>query len=253
MATKAAHKRLTREYASLQSSPPPYITAHPSESNILEWHYILGSIKIGNYELQGVPTLAVSGILNPSRSYPDLRQVCDLGNTAFSQTVMTIDYKKRVLILRDPQYDPLRHCSRHCFVLPFQWKSKTPGTSYFGYLVVAAKILGHSLKVVVDTGDSSPSTSLTDTYWKSYLLGTKLRHNWTQKTAFGETKSDWIPELRISVPDARPHSPDLVLKQPAVIMPDQHDGADAVIGYTILKNYIVTIDYPRQRILLEPD
>ncbi|KAI5360514.1 Putative ubiquitin-conjugating enzyme E2, ubiquitin-conjugating enzyme/RWD [Septoria linicola] len=41
MATKAAHKRLTREYATLQKSPPEYITARPSESNILEWHYIL--------------------------------------------------------------------------------------------------------------------------------------------------------------------------------------------------------------------
>nr|POF13139.1 ubiquitin-conjugating enzyme e2 6 [Quercus suber] len=41
MATRAAHKRLTREYASITSNPPPYIQAHPSESNILEWHYIL--------------------------------------------------------------------------------------------------------------------------------------------------------------------------------------------------------------------
>lgn len=41
MATKAAHKRLTREYANLAQNPPDYITAHPSESNILEWHYIL--------------------------------------------------------------------------------------------------------------------------------------------------------------------------------------------------------------------
>ncbi|KXS99549.1 hypothetical protein AC578_4273 [Pseudocercospora eumusae] len=41
MATKAAHKRLTREYATISKSPPQYITAHPSESNILEWHYIL--------------------------------------------------------------------------------------------------------------------------------------------------------------------------------------------------------------------
>ncbi|KAL1990752.1 hypothetical protein VTN49DRAFT_6591 [Thermomyces lanuginosus] len=41
MATKAAHKRLTREYQNIQKNPPPYIVAHPSESNILEWHYIL--------------------------------------------------------------------------------------------------------------------------------------------------------------------------------------------------------------------
>ncbi|PGH13709.1 hypothetical protein AJ80_06214 [Polytolypa hystricis UAMH7299] len=41
MATRAANKRLTREYQNIQKNPPPYIVAHPSESNILEWHYIL--------------------------------------------------------------------------------------------------------------------------------------------------------------------------------------------------------------------
>ncbi|KAF4122744.1 ubiquitin-conjugating enzyme E2 J2 [Geosmithia morbida] len=41
MASKAAQKRLTREYKTISENPPPYITAHPSESNILEWHYIL--------------------------------------------------------------------------------------------------------------------------------------------------------------------------------------------------------------------
>jgi ubiquitin-conjugating enzyme E2 J2 len=41
MATRAAHKRLTKEYATLSAKPIPLLSAHPSESNILEWHYIL--------------------------------------------------------------------------------------------------------------------------------------------------------------------------------------------------------------------
>lgn len=28
--------QLTREYATIQANPPPYIVAHPSETNILE-------------------------------------------------------------------------------------------------------------------------------------------------------------------------------------------------------------------------
>lgn len=40
-ASRAAQKRLTREYKSISENPPPYITAHPSETNILEWHYII--------------------------------------------------------------------------------------------------------------------------------------------------------------------------------------------------------------------
>lgn len=41
MATPGATKRLTKEYQAISKSPPPYIIAHPSERNILEWHYIL--------------------------------------------------------------------------------------------------------------------------------------------------------------------------------------------------------------------
>ncbi|XXG95306.1 hypothetical protein Hte_001567 [Hypoxylon texense] len=41
MASKQASKRLTREYKTISENPPPYISAHPSESNILEWHYII--------------------------------------------------------------------------------------------------------------------------------------------------------------------------------------------------------------------
>ncbi|CCH60567.1 hypothetical protein TBLA_0D00600 [Henningerozyma blattae CBS 6284] len=41
MATKQAHKRLTKEYKMMVETPPPYITARPNESNILEWHYII--------------------------------------------------------------------------------------------------------------------------------------------------------------------------------------------------------------------
>lgn len=29
--------QLTREYKTISENPPPYITAHPSESNILEY------------------------------------------------------------------------------------------------------------------------------------------------------------------------------------------------------------------------
>ncbi|KAI9669674.1 MAG: Ubiquitin-conjugating enzyme E2 6 [Alyxoria varia] len=41
MASRAAQKRLTKEYQMIAQNPPPFITAHPSDSNILEWHYIL--------------------------------------------------------------------------------------------------------------------------------------------------------------------------------------------------------------------
>lgn len=50
MATKQATKRLTREYQDIRKNPPPYIIAHPSENNILEWHYILTGPEKTPYE-----------------------------------------------------------------------------------------------------------------------------------------------------------------------------------------------------------
>ncbi|CCX07845.1 ubiquitin-conjugating enzyme/RWD-like protein [Pyronema domesticum] len=50
MATPAANKRLTREYKAITANPPPYISAHPSETNILEWHYLLTGPPATPYE-----------------------------------------------------------------------------------------------------------------------------------------------------------------------------------------------------------
>ncbi|KAG7664716.1 UBC6 [[Candida] subhashii] len=41
MASRQSQKRLTKEYKSIQTNPPPYITAKPNDENILEWHYVI--------------------------------------------------------------------------------------------------------------------------------------------------------------------------------------------------------------------
>ncbi|KAJ7065477.1 UBC-like protein [Mycena amicta] len=41
MATKAAYKRLTKEYAAMQKEPPPFVWAAPDEKNILIWNFII--------------------------------------------------------------------------------------------------------------------------------------------------------------------------------------------------------------------
>ncbi|EIN09465.1 UBC-like protein [Punctularia strigosozonata HHB-11173 SS5] len=41
MASKAAHKRLSKEYVAMQKEPPPFVWAAPEEKNILNWHYII--------------------------------------------------------------------------------------------------------------------------------------------------------------------------------------------------------------------
>ncbi|KAI9008073.1 ubiquitin-conjugating enzyme/RWD-like protein, partial [Gaertneriomyces semiglobifer] len=50
MASKAAHRRLTKEYLHITRNPPDYILAKPLESNILEWHYIIRGPPDSPYE-----------------------------------------------------------------------------------------------------------------------------------------------------------------------------------------------------------
>ncbi|KAH8116251.1 UBC-like protein [Phellopilus nigrolimitatus] len=41
MASKAAYKRLTKEYVVMQREPPPFVWAAPDEKNILHWNFII--------------------------------------------------------------------------------------------------------------------------------------------------------------------------------------------------------------------
>ncbi|KAF8185969.1 ubiquitin-conjugating enzyme E2 6 [Pholiota molesta] len=41
MASKAAQKRLTKEYVAMQKEPPPFVWAAPDEKNILTWNFLI--------------------------------------------------------------------------------------------------------------------------------------------------------------------------------------------------------------------
>ncbi|KAJ7780060.1 UBC-like protein [Mycena maculata] len=41
MASKAAYKRLTKEYVTMQKEPPPFVWAAPDEKNILTWNFLI--------------------------------------------------------------------------------------------------------------------------------------------------------------------------------------------------------------------
>jgi ubiquitin-conjugating enzyme E2 J2 len=68
MATKAAHKRLMKEYAAIQTSPPPFIVAKPIEKNILEWYARELSARLmhacRHYVITGPPDSPYTGSLS---------------------------------------------------------------------------------------------------------------------------------------------------------------------------------------------
>ncbi|KAF5316142.1 hypothetical protein D9619_006633 [Psilocybe cf. subviscida] len=41
MASKAAQKRLSKEYVAMQKEPPPFVWAAPDEKNILNWNFLI--------------------------------------------------------------------------------------------------------------------------------------------------------------------------------------------------------------------
>lgn len=47
---KQCINRLQKEYRALLKEPVPHITAHPSPSNLLEWHFVLEGAKSTDYE-----------------------------------------------------------------------------------------------------------------------------------------------------------------------------------------------------------
>lgn len=49
MASKACVARLQKEYAAFLKDPPPNIKAHPSPTNLLEWHYTIEGQKDSEY------------------------------------------------------------------------------------------------------------------------------------------------------------------------------------------------------------
>lgn len=50
MASPAGFKRLTKEYQRIQTEPVPYIVARPTETNILEWYYVITGPPDTEYE-----------------------------------------------------------------------------------------------------------------------------------------------------------------------------------------------------------
>lgn len=50
MASKQAHKRLTKEFLTIEKQPIPLIQTKPLEANILEWHYLITGPKDSPYE-----------------------------------------------------------------------------------------------------------------------------------------------------------------------------------------------------------
>ena len=214
---------------------------------------LLNNFRIGGYELRRVPAL-VASFTNSRRSQSIPSYGCLLGNSIFSSVVVTLDYHLHQIIFRSPEYNPAtqRH-SPQSYSFPFHWASSIKSAKSFGIIAVSGTISGHPVTFAIDTGWSSDMMGVSkSTYQRLFPSSTFTRHDRSLLTAFGQAKGVYIPDLVCSLKSVDPHHPDLKFRQPALVTADADDGVDAIWGYAVLKDYRVTIDYPRRRIFLEP-
>lgn len=216
-----------------------YFTAYPGPA---EWR-ILPSIRLGNYELHDCPTLAYGSEKSPIADFQKtdigvaMNHAPILGYPAYARTVLTIDFQKQELIFRQPAYD-ITHLPSHsgAYLLDMV-KSET----YPNVPVVLGTVAGHPVHIVLDTGSAVIGIGLTDE---------KLISAIKQQTGRNVIYNDRLgTEV---VPDAVWSVGDLIDQSPIDLVPKLTSGdVDAVLGYELLRNYRITIDFTRRKILLE--
>lgn len=74
-----------------------------------------------------------------------------LGNAAFSQVVLTLDYQKKELIIHTKEYDPTHATTvPGACVLPFTWVNGDAASH--GEPMINVQVAGHPAHFILDTG-----------------------------------------------------------------------------------------------------
>ena len=213
---------------------------------------LLNDVQIGDYELRRVPVLVTSPT-SSTRLLPNPSYGCVLGNSIFSNVVVTIDYRLHQVIFRSREYNPAtQQHSPGSYSFPFHWASSMVSAKPFGLIAVSGTISGRPATFAIDTGWSNNTMGIRrKVFQRLFPSSTPASYEKIVSTAFGQAKGVYVPNLVCRLKDDDPHHPDLEFHHPALVVADQEDGVDAIWGYSVLKDYRVTIDYPRQHIFLE--
>ena len=224
---------------------------------------LLPRLKIGNYEITNIPTDmsdAGSGPFTPAQE--DAVQQPLLGNTAFVRTVLTIDYKKAQLIIRPPQYDFLRQPRKPGDrILEMGWASHYSDSDWrkscYGTPAIEASLGGAPFWCTLDTGAGQPEICLTQALVDRNPLMKQKRHDMSSLNATSSSAQvERFQDLKVRFKCLGPlHAAPLLLRLNALVTPTLNGaevGGAGVIGLPLMKQYRITIDYGRGRVLLEP-
>ncbi len=210
-------------------------TAHAQEA-------ILDTVQIGGLKLHNLPSYAVAAS-RQSSAY------LTLGNVLFAHTVLTIDYAKRELIIQPsvPNTVPAGvQDYRH--TLNFRWFNPDE-RGEAGVPCVRGTVMLKPVNMTIDTGWYGGSIGITNRFY--HQLRTQIRagrvkvHEKAMNVVFGTTGTMAISRVSWSLGDITQASPALTVN---TLAPEEQ----AVFSPYLLKGYRTTIDYPQQKIWLDP-
>ena len=210
----------------------PYYTATPCPA---EWR-ILSNMRLGEYELQNCPSISYDSPVNKT---PSVLPACFIGDSALAQTVLTIDYRSHQLIFRDESYDVTKSpVSTKDYLMPLL---PEPEEAHSFRPIVAGTIAGFPVRVMLDTGLAASNIGLANT-----SIVAKVQHSTNYRLLTNkQTGTKALPNTNWSIGE-------LVDQTPIDLMPGfTPKGVDCAVGYEFLRNYRITIDYQRQKVMLQ--
>lgn len=201
----------------------------------------LADLKFGDYEMQDCPGIAYDADSGDAKRFGGALLI---GYPALAQTVVTIDFRRKEVVFRDKTYDVTRlPIGPMAYLLNM---AVNPRDVHKGYHqpIVEGTIAGHKVHLILDTGLAWGGVALAEPKLIATLQQAAHGRPLFSSTA-GTTDVRVIPDILWSVGS-------LVDQAHIDLMPGFVSGdADGVLGYEILRNYRITIDYERQKILLE--
>lgn len=203
---------------------------------------VLPTIKAGDCEWRDIPTSADGEmkINEPLGSKKQLKTLAPskalLGVPAFQAHVLTIDYRKKEIIIRGSSYDITRlpHHPQDLLLTPEWLNSYLP--------VLKGTLAGHSARFALDSGCGGLTIST--------IFAKRL-----PASSFGRPAIADINGVQVNTQVLKFISGKLAdqsFQANGVSVLDPSDDYDALIGTQFLQHYRVTIDYYRGKILLEP-
>lgn len=233
---------------------PHYAPYHGTASGPAEL-MMLSELTLGPLKVYDVP-----GIAYQPTGREWTARFLYLGNSVFAHTVLTIDYRRQELIVRqggprtalagqqaaEKKPEPSRG-RRLNFVprdqrLRFVW-SVNPHSLGPGYPTIAGTIAGHPARYGVDTGSAGVPLAIISEGMCSLLR----QENQVVVQRSGYLGLEQTRSLTWSLGK-------VAYRTPVWLVPDLAGAtgdADALLGQPVLQNYGVTIDYPRRQILLQ--